>query len=156
MGLDMYLRGKKYVSGYKFNENAETEQYDKVIEAVGAGELKSIHSPGAEVIVTMMYWRKANAIHQWFVTHVQDGEDECRPHYVSRDNLIQLKHACAAVLADKDLAMGLLPPQAGFFFGGTELDDWYWGSVQETYDEISRLLNNTSDDDWSFEYQSSW
>ncbi len=45
------------------------------------------------------YWRKANAIHQWFVTNVQDGKDDCGEYYVTEDKLRQLLELCNRVLA---------------------------------------------------------
>jgi len=36
------------------------------------------------------YWRKAKAIHQWFVDNVQDGDDNCHEYYVSTDQLKNL------------------------------------------------------------------
>ena len=44
------------------------------------------------------YWRKANAIHAWFVENCQDGRDECQTAYVSRDQLEDLLLAVNAVL----------------------------------------------------------
>ena len=42
----------------------------------------------------VMYWRKANAIHKWFVDNVQGGEDDCREYPVSNDQLIELRDTC--------------------------------------------------------------
>jgi hypothetical protein len=61
---------------------------------------------------------------------------------------------CKKVLADNSLASELLPVQEGFFFGGTEYDEWYMGNVQYTADAIGKLL--TLPEDWEFNYSSSW
>lgn len=45
------------------------------------------------------YWRKANAIHNWFVQNVQNGVDDCDIYLVTREQLEQLKEACEMVLA---------------------------------------------------------
>ena len=159
MGLDMYLSAKKFVSSYSFQEGSENEAYDRVINAVGAYDIVSPDTHHAEVSVNVAYWRKANAIHSWFVTNCQDGNDDCGDYYVSRDNLIELRDICKQVLEDNALATELLPPQEGFFFGGTEIDEYYLYSVQETHDRISALLDKTDNDEykgWSFEYHSSW
>lgn len=53
------------------------------------------------------YWRKANAIHQWFVDNVQDGEDDCQYHReVTEDDLIELRDLCIDVVEHSPLAIG--------------------------------------------------
>lgn len=54
---------------------------------------------GAEV----GYWRKANAIHGWFVRELANGVDECQPIHVSRENLITLRQLCLEALRDRAL-----------------------------------------------------
>ena len=49
----------------------------------------------------------------------------------------------------------MLPPATGFFFGSTEIDDWYWQDLNETVDKLNDALDN-SVDDAMFEYQASW
>jgi len=36
------------------------------------------------------YWRKANAIHKWFVDNVQNGEDDCQRYDVTPAQLTEL------------------------------------------------------------------
>jgi hypothetical protein len=62
---------------------------------------------------------------------------------------------CEEVLADPSKADDLLPPSEGFFFGSSEIDDWYWDDIKETIGTIKRMLENTPDD-WEFYYASSW
>ena len=53
------------------------------------------------------YWRKANAIHQWFVDNVQDGEDDCDYHReVTRGDLIELRDLCINVVNHSPMALG--------------------------------------------------
>lgn len=42
----------------------------------------------------VMYWRKANAIHKFFVDNVQNGEDDCGYYKVSLDVIKQLYNLC--------------------------------------------------------------
>jgi hypothetical protein len=49
-----------------------------------------------------------------------------------------------------------LEPTAGFFFGGTEKDEWYYETIEYTVDTINSLLAGTTDEDYSFYYQASW
>lgn len=50
------------------------------------------------------YWRKANAIHAWFVDNVQDGEDDCEPHEVSKEQLMKLYLICKTIITESELA----------------------------------------------------
>ena len=51
---------------------------------------------------------KANAVHQWFVLHVQDGNDDCGTYPVSRDQLTELRDTCKNVLAASTLTDALV------------------------------------------------
>jgi hypothetical protein len=155
MGLDMYLYAEKHISGYGFREENEREQYKSVVNAVEATTISDPNSPSADITVTSMYWRKANAIHDWFVKNVQGGDDNCERYWVSRDKLRELRDLCVKVVQNRDLAHKLLPTSEGFFFGGTEYDSYYFDSLKETASRITILLNTTPET-WSFYYQSSW
>lgn len=150
MGLDMYLSAKKYTSGF-----FSPDILEKIVEVVGAKSFLNKEHSSAEVSVNVAYWRKANAIHNWFVENIQDGEDNCRSYPVSREELQVLLNLCKEVYRDKNNAHELLPSVEGFFFGGTEYDEWYFRSVEETISQLSNILEKT-DHDWYFEYQSSW
>jgi hypothetical protein len=148
MGLDMYLSAKRYLSDYtpKEKEVAETIRNMPMFDSVGL-RVK-------EVTCEAMYWRKANAIHGWFVDNVQNGEDNCREYWVPHEKLTQLKELCATVIETKNPK--LLQPRGGFFFGSTDIDDWYYEDLQNTVDGLEKLLSNTELQSWSFYYQSSW
>jgi hypothetical protein len=102
------------------------------------------------------YWRKANAVHAWFVTNVQSGVDDCGHYDVSRDQLSELADLCDQVLQDLSRAEELLPTQSGFFFGGTEYNDWYCRNLEYTRDRLRELLSNQTLASWDFQYHSSW
>ena len=153
MGLDMYLTAEKYASGYDFSDDKEI--YTSVVNTIGAEPFADKHSPSVEVSVTAGYWRKANAIHDWFVRTCQNGVDECQKSYVVRSQLEELRDLCKEVLLDKDKASELLPTSNGFFFGGTDYDDWYFNTLKDTVEMISNLLKNVPED-WEFYYRSSW
>jgi hypothetical protein len=109
---------------------------------------------GASVEVTCAYWRKANQIHSWFVREIQGGEDNCGEYYVSSDKLIELLAICKHSLENKDPA--LLLPQGGFFFGSTDIDEWYWNDIKSTISQLERILALPEFDNLSFYYNSSW
>jgi hypothetical protein len=49
-----------------------------------------------------------------------------------------------------------LEPTAGFFFGNTEKDEYYYSDVERTVDTLNALLASTVDEYYSFYYQASW
>ena len=143
MGLDMYLTAERYYWG--FDEESQPPEVAGVPEGFKVGSVR----------VQAAYWRKANMIHQWFVTNVQGGEDECKPHDVDREMLQALIDRCKRVIADPTLAAAELPVQSGFFFGSVEYDEWYFDDLKETVEMLEKALAAFGDS-WSFEYKSSW
>ena len=115
--------------------------------------------PSAEVSISVGYWRKANAIHQWFVDNCQDGVDDCGSYMVDREKLEELKKVCEIVTMDKGLlntdetAQKMLPTQSGFFFGGTEYDEYYYSDLRDTIEIVKACLEMPAE--WDFSYQSS-
>lgn len=154
MGLDIYLSASKYVGDWDHNEITECDQYKAIAKAVGLDGFRCEGSPTLNVDIKVAYWRKANQIHAWFVKHVQGGSDECRPFEVSREQLSELVALCKKVLETKDPTP--LPPASGFFFGSTEINDWYWEDLKATVQQLEPLLTDPRFEDWSFEYRSSW
>lgn len=158
MGLDQYLYAKNYVSGSRYSKDEQEKSlYATLLEAVNAQEFVYQDLPSIQMQVKVGYWRKANQVHSWFVKNVQDNEDDCKEYYVPRESLEDLLNTCREVLLSKhpDVANDLLPVGYGFFFGSTEIDEWYWEQLEYTIEQISRLLK-TVPADWDFYYQSSW
>ena len=155
MGLDMYLKAEKYFSGYSFAKEDEKKSYAAILSAAGANELGDPDSPSLTVKITVGYWRKANAVHAWFVKNVQDGRDECQEAHCEREQLMALKVDCMAVLANPQNAKKILPTQAGFFFGSTDIDEYYLEDLRHTVAVIDKCLGDALKG-WSFIYRSSW
>jgi hypothetical protein len=183
MGLDMYLTRKCYVQNC---DHYPTDKRCKVIVRQG-GKLRENIKPErvCYVIEKVAYWRKANAIHKWFVANCQNGNDDCGEYYVSNKQLAELVAACKRVLdtvetvdgdldmgttyypdgrvehhkkpgqvvAQKEIAAATLPTQDGFFFGGTDYDEFYLDDLRETVEQIEPLI---ADDRESYYYNSSW
>ncbi len=182
MGLDMYLSKKTYVKNWDFQKDGEKHKVtvkkgNKVRTDIKPERVSYITE-------SVAYWRKTNHIHQWFVENCQDGEDNCQESYVSREKLQGLVDICkqvkesleksgkktvkvkvgwqgkkdlfedVEVYSDTELAEELLPTQPGFFFGGTEYDQWYVQGLDETINQIEPLLQEEGDGE--FYYQASW
>ena len=102
-----------------------------------------------------VYWRKANAIHGWFVRIIQKGEDDCGLYEVTYSDLSDLRETCNDVLMDMTQAMNLLPPTGGFFFGSTKVDSDYVYDLEYTVQELDRIMESNNPDLRYF-YSSSW
>jgi hypothetical protein len=148
MGLDMYLEARRYISNWRDEDKPLQEAVNAAIPDRGDMNVKT-------VVCEAAYWRKANAIHKWFVDNVQDGKDDCESYYVSQDQLRALINVCKQVLADPNLATSLLPPQSGFFFGGTAIDEGYTDDLKYTVEQLDKLVSDQYKA-WEFSYQSSW
>lgn len=152
MGLDMYLYKKNYIwSGEWVNPEAKQEV---IVKTGGKVDTKIKPERIKYVVEEVGYWRKANQIHNWFVQNVQNGNDDCGNYYVSREALEGLLNICRIVSVDKEKAEELLPTQSGFFFGGTEYDEWYYQDIENTIKILEDVLSDETGDD--FEYSSSW
>lgn len=170
MGLDMYLRAQKYYPRYDWEKTrelreqgvdtvdpdnwAQNHDYTSIVNIADIVNLIDDNNSGLSIEFNVGYWRKANAIHNWFVNKLANGVDECQEIYVSRHDLEKLSDSCAYVLRNKDKAMTVLPPVSGFFFGSTELDEWYFHELKRTIEIIDNCLSVP--DITGFTYQSSW
>ena len=151
MGLDMYLTAERYVSDWNEKDQELVNHLAKLPINQKVGRIKSI-------TVDVMYWRKMNAIHEWFVQNKQDGVDECQRTWLSIDDLKELLAVCKKVYDDNSLADELLPTQDGFFFGDTEYSDYYFDCIKETIARLEDVCSLPEDEisKYDFYYQSSW
>ena len=173
MGLDMYLYGVMYLSDFKESEKRIAEQIKPIFFLEGL----DLSTP-RYVKWELGYWRKANAIHSWFVQNVQEGNDDCGNYWVSLENLESLRMRCLAVLKHKKKLSGYkltkedrvqlknytdpgdnglfrLDPTGGFFFGSTDIDEGYYDDLRRTVAIIDKCLP-LADKGLDFEYHSSW
>lgn len=162
MGLDMYL-----------NKSTPTKPWDDVKwDDFGRSDQTYLKS-------TVGYWRKANAVHKFFVDKTQGGNDDCRESYVPREVLENLVEICEKIckaegidaesfdlehfphdLIEKPLskdgaklAKELLPPCRGFLFGTYELDGSYLYDLIKTVQMVKPLFEDEAAD---FSYEASW
>ena len=168
MGLDMHLYAEKHFmfrnlksefwkEEYKEEFTKENENVNKLMEIMDVGNL--VDNPRTAytfVKVEVGYWRKANAIHKYFVDKCANGKDDCEEVYVYQENFEELMSICNQLLESKDteLAMKLLPTASGFFFGGVEYDEWYFKDLEHTRDILKKVLADKHDFDYI--YRASW
>ncbi len=165
MGLDMYLSARKRFEKINWqvlqnnddlSYNSPEAVYPKFNDLMEITQMNNVATDvyGASVEVVCVYWRKANQIHKWFVDNVQGGEDNCGEYYVSQEKLKELLDLVKRTLAERNPT--LLSPQGGFFFGGTDIDEWYWRGLENTKAELERVFALPQLSDLSFSYSSSW
>lgn len=162
--------GYLYIGGWNHSRPEEIQKYNDVLIATQLPTTDASPSFGVslndqdevEVSSTAIYWRKTNAIHAWFVRECQAGVDNCESYPVSPEQLAMLCLTCEEALAayeagDLDTVRALLNPQSGFFFGSTEIDEWWEKDIKRTIREIKELVEHISTtNDVELAYQSSW
>ena len=170
MGLDMCLKAKTElpyaaavlmqksnadrVPGYSqkwmehdWNRDEENAESRKYIAGLKADSL-------VELTAEVAYWRKANAIHDWFVDNVQGGEDEGQPSRVEVEHLDDLRAKCEEAIQAGGFIEGLMPRED--FFGNTDDPQYYLQDCKDTIEQIDKALGEFPPDKWTYEYYASW
>ena len=93
----MYLYKKIYIGNdYKKPQEQTTIEIDGVKQ-----------ERVSEIVERIAYWRKANAIHNWFINNCsENGEDNCQEIYVNREKLEELLKTVNLVLKSSKLVKG--------------------------------------------------
>ena len=170
MGLDMYLTRKIYFGGeYEHNnisfgnlkENEEKLTIKQELINYQAKEVVktktiSLSTKDISKIESIIgYWRKANAIHKWFVDNIQDGNDDCNEYIVPKSLLTQRLYTVVRdVLKNREMAETILPTTGGFFFGSTNYDYYYFNDLEYTKSVLEKIMQDK--DCLYYYYQSSW
>lgn len=153
MGLDMYLNKRIFIGGHYEHRHA-TGELNITVEG------ESLKLPAKkinDITQQVAYWRKANAIHKWFVDKIQGGNDDCGTYAVDISQLQELRDLCIEVKRTRDKSK--LPPCEGFFFGPTDDDKYYFEDIEDTIrllsfvDKPEKLSRKFYVD---YEYRSSW
>ena len=165
MGLDMYLTKHTYIGAEHEHQKVE----GKIDISIKGNPVNINFNRVRSIVESVGYWRKANQIHNWFVQNVQGGEDDHAEHHVSRENFESLLSDINTVLnakgtpEEEGAIEDLLPPTSGFFFGSTEVDEWYWKDLEDTKILIENLLLEMDEDQknpnaWNIDYyyEASW
>lgn len=161
-----------YLPRWEWAPEPERNRAIAITEAAGLLPLATDDSMGGflavvdgrvTVSIACLYWRKANAIHSWFVENCQDGIDECQYSPVGVEQLAQLRSTCVDALAafsagDIAKASEIMSPVDGFFFGNTDINEWWAEDQAHTVKEIERVINTAIrlGGNIDFIYHSSW
>jgi len=149
MGLDMYLTKEYYVKTWE-HEGAKKQHQITTLKGGKPSTIPTDKITG--VTVEVMTWRKANAIHGWFVQNVQDGEDDYGYYYVSKGQLRELLATVKEVLEDNTTAVALLPIVDEPFYGSENYDEKYYRDLEFTKEALTEALK--VEDDGDFKYHS--
>ena len=154
----LYLRKEDYTSKSIFRNKDMENLYPKELEGFEKDILnRNFVSRSIKCDYQIGYWRKANAIHKWFVDICAQGEDNCLPIYVSKAELKALRELVEEVLTHKDKANSLLPTEEGFFFGTTEYDNWYFQDLEYTKQLLDKVIPFLEEhQEYEVIYQASW
>lgn len=162
---------RTYLSSWSHAPAEERARAQRIHELAGTWPLHTDDSGGGElsgvdgqvvVQITAGYWRKANAVHDWFVRRCQDGVDDCGEYPVEAEQLAELRSLCTKALeryeaGDLDGAGQLMTPTSGFFFGSTDIDDWWASDLRDTVATVERVVHLAIEAGGvSFSYHSSW
>ena len=176
MGLDMYvtIRHKDTQSkleAYEAWENKYSyEEYELLTDEQREEHCNSEPEYDEDMYgKQLIYWRKANQIHNWFVKNCQNGVDDCGRYIVTLNQLKELKELCEKIMTMTDgenltieggkFAEENLPSRSGFFFGSTDYDEYYVYDVKYTANELVEVIRKVEEEyneDYIIEYTSSW
>jgi len=147
----------------------KSPELEDAIAAIGFEDAPIDHAYNHFTYVfPIITWRKANAIHKFFVDNCQEGNDNCQRHYVSESDLEKLLEIINEILEIKTpvaremKAEELLPTDIeGCFFGSKEYDDWYYKDLEDTKKVLDKLFEYQATAEAgkcfdNFYYQSSW
>lgn len=164
MGLDMYLskcpkvnkiEDLKTIQEFLNSTPNKLEAVETTIKDQGLwGITLNYNSHFISMLIEVGYWRKFNALHNWFVQNIQSGEDDCDYYLLSEDNFYKLKELINYISPEN--CHELLPTSDGFFFGSTDYDEYYWEKVENTKTIINYLDIVINFDRESLVYCSSW
>jgi len=156
MGLDMYLKRKTLlINGVNKQYQINVTKNGKPLPYINPERINEIEEE-------VGYWRKFNALHNWFVENVQDGVDECQTSELNIEQLEELVNILKEIQTNPKNAHKLLPTVSGFFFGGTDYDEYYFESVSETIELLEKLIKEHKEYEglekeyFSYYYHASW
>ena len=89
------------------------------------------------------YFRKVNFLFAYYENQGKMVEQYYA--FTDREDIDDIISRCERVLADRKLANELLPTQAGFFFGSTDYDDYYFDDVKDCLNQMKKYRKLLTD-----------
>ena len=164
MGLDMYFYARKttYKSFSKWDNPESTKEVNYPEDLKTFSDYiydRNFKSVQTETIYQIGYFRKFNALHSYIVKTFADGIDNCQDIILYKEDVEQIKKVLDDVLnahQQVEKAKEILPTQSGFFFGGTDYDEFYFEDVKDAADLMQSFLDNFDFENYHLVYQASW
>lgn len=120
MGLDMYLTKRRYVKNWNFTKPEEKH----TVTVKRAGKVIKDKMPVTDIIYEAGYWRKANAIHKWFVDNCAKENYTGAEVYVSEEQLQELLDKCKLIVEKAVVVKGKIQ-------NGSRMVDGEWKPIME-------------------------
>ena len=164
MGLDMYFYARKttyksFSKWYKPDRADETNYPEDLKTFSDYIYDRNFKSAETEIRYQIGYFRKFNALHSYIVKTFANGVDDCQDIILYKEDVEQIKKVLDEVLnahQQVEKAKELLPTQSGFFFGGTDYDEFYFEDVKDAANLMQSFLGNFDFDKYQLVYQASW
>lgn len=178
----MYLYKKTYVK--QWSHRKPEDQFEVTVKKGGVTYPNIKPERVSYITEEVMYWRKSNQIHGWFTSNGTVLTEEVL-YRLTLDDLKNLLDTCKQVLGVlnkskmktvqvrsgwsggeemfvdvevydcEEEIMELLPPTQGFFYGSSDINEYYKEEVEETIQFLEKEIPLCTDDD-EFEYYASW
>ena len=94
-----------------------------------------------------LYFRKHNYLMAWVEDTTNQAIENCADIDLTKGQLENLLASINEVLADHEKAPELLPTQAGFFFGSTDYDEWYFKNLEYARSQLYGMVADMADDE---------
>lgn len=169
MGLDMFLIRKKKLKGNK--KIYEELNWDSKDEIAYWRKANQIHKWIVDNIQNGI-----DDCNYYYITKekIQELVDICNDilkqiklidgkvlmrdywNYNENEKTHILEYGIGKIIDKQEICEKLLPTQEGFFFGGTEYDEWYYEQIKYTRDRLTAIIDLLDFDKWNIYYGSSW
>ena len=123
MGLDMYVNirhknTQNKLDAYEaWEQKYSYEEFQRLTEEQKEEYRNSEPEYDDEMYgKELMYWRKANQIHNWFVQNCQGGVDDCERYAITVADLKKLKELCQKILTMTEVKRELRPTYPNGWF----------------------------------------
>lgn len=100
-------------------------------------QTKIKNSTRVEDTYELAYWRKANAIHNWFIINVKNGQDDCKEHRLTEEDLQNLLVTVNDVLDHCELKDGIIR-------NGYTIKRFLWKTYRKYNKEKGKVLTKQS------------
>ena len=119
-------------------ENLQTNDYWRTKQIMDFPELeKQIDEEVKDYYLQYdAYFRKVNFLFAYYENKGKMVEQYYA--FTDKEDIDDIISRCERVLADHSLANELLPTQSGFFFGGTDYDDYYFSDVKDCLNQMKK------------------